>query len=377
MQRYTSRGNRSAECQNRRHVTLFEFLTEWDFSTFKKRPRAKPRIINYFPKYSSTEGDDTYVDWCHVKIVLHRPFMVGPTLPYTSEEHLDLVSVGSTVDEHLRPLLHTIWASAYNHCYANHNYHPYDYFGIDLPEPGQDEFEDEHHDPEVERPEAELLAAALPDRNPAEMEEDGDDLGNRQLDREYDWKRFHVGSFSIAEDDVKDWWKNIRGTTSIVQSIGHPGPNWAQKLAGLAPAQTLLHTRMVAHWRQMLFGIADPAPLLLHLDGRAGTGKSHMIEMISSQFELLTDSFNQANGLLVGSGRLKNVVLRLAPTGAAAYGIKGMTLHTALRLPIHMKEYVPLAGTGLAEFKTLIHDIIYLIIDGKSMINLTMMHWIE
>ena len=66
-----------------------------------------------------------------------------------------------------------------------------------------------------------------------------------------------------------------------------------------------------------------------------------------------------------------NPVIRLAPTGIAAFGINGMTVHSALSLPVK-PPFNPLAPSTLSKLQHQWKDIKLLIIDEKSMIGRTM-----
>jgi hypothetical protein len=55
-------------------LSLFGCLQHWDWVTWRVRPRASPQVINYYPRYSSDPGLETYSDYCRVKLMLHHPF---------------------------------------------------------------------------------------------------------------------------------------------------------------------------------------------------------------------------------------------------------------------------------------------------------------
>ena len=101
------------------------------------------------------------------------------------------------------------------------------------------------------------------------------------------------------------------------------------------------------------------------MDGRAGTGKSHLIAIVSTNVDGL---FRRHS--------LKTPILRAAPTGVAAYGIKGRTIHSLLRLPVRGK-FQPLPPQSIASLQATFQGIGYLIIDEKSMMNLRQLSWIS
>lgn len=106
-------------------------------------------------------------------------------------------------------------------------------------------------------------------------------------------------------------------------------------------------------------------PLLLYVSGYGGTGKSYLIKAIMSWAYVKSRS------------TLCKIVLA-APTGISAAGISGMTLHSALSLPIehHGKlAYKPLAGQNLQQFQACFRNVHCMMIDEISMVsNTTLLH---
>lgn len=103
-------------------LTYFKWLTLCNHETHQARPRAQPRVLDYFPKYKPTTT--THEDWARMKIWLHHPFRnVAETL-----------KVGETTYE--------TYTEAYEQCKSTHDHDVYDYFGIEvLPPKDYDEFE--------------------------------------------------------------------------------------------------------------------------------------------------------------------------------------------------------------------------------------------
>jgi hypothetical protein len=56
-------------------LSLFDCLRHWDWMTWRVRPRASPRVINYYPRYLNDPDLQTYSDYCRVKLMLHHPFV--------------------------------------------------------------------------------------------------------------------------------------------------------------------------------------------------------------------------------------------------------------------------------------------------------------
>jgi hypothetical protein len=81
--------------------------------------------------------------------------------------------------------------------------------------------------------------------------------------------------------------------------------------------------QVMAYFKKKLSGDPDrPEPLCLNVDGTAGTGKSFLMWTITTTLrELLSD------GPIT-----HDPVVRLAPTGVAAFGIRGWTINFGLMI---------------------------------------------
>lgn len=118
LQKYKARENHI----HTNNTTYFQWLTlyNWKYSTV--RPRASPRILDYFPKYKSDTDD-----FARVKLSLH---------PFRDVTEL-LTVVGNVYQTHLQ---------AFEACQLYHNHDDYDYYGVvTLPAEDHEEFEDQEH----------------------------------------------------------------------------------------------------------------------------------------------------------------------------------------------------------------------------------------
>ena len=108
-------------------------------------------------------------------------------------------------------------------------------------------------------------------------------------------------------------------------------------------------------------------PLYLYVSGFGGTGKSYLIRAIMA-WAYITSNLLKKNCKIILA----------APTGISAAGINGMTLHSALSLPIehHGKmTYNPLTGPKLQQIQALMRHVQCIMIDEISMVsNLTLLH---
>ena len=169
LQRYKDRMNDQVN-QDLLTVTLFDWLQEYNWSIWQKRPRALPRVINYFPRYPSDPSADTYEDYCRVRLMLHHPFSCVT----------DLLTVDGSA--------YGLYRDAFLACCAAHT-HPDDFYTDPEPDRDAPESDDDEsvQDNEDDGPLAdfEVLARRRPGNADLTCSFTGD-LGRRELDRVYD-----------------------------------------------------------------------------------------------------------------------------------------------------------------------------------------------
>ena len=98
-------------------------------------------------------------------------------------------------------------------------------------------------------------------------------------------------------------------------------------------------------------------PLFLIIVGVAGTGKSYLINAIRSL--------------------LQNKCAVTAPTGKAAYNIRGVTIHSLLKLPVGSRGHQDLKGQSLCRLQESLSAIDYILIDEYSMLGQVTFGWID
>ena len=101
----------------------------------------------------------------------------------------------------------------------------------------------------------------------------------------------------------------------------------------------------------------DKDPLLLIILGVAGTGKSYLISAIK---QLLQQQCALA-----------------APTDKVSCNMKGVTLHSLLKLPVGQVRRKDLTGQSLAELQANMEGVNYIIIDEYSMLGQLSFGWVD
>jgi ATP-dependent exoDNAse (exonuclease V) alpha subunit len=181
-----------------------------------------------------------------------------------------------------------------------------------------------------------------------------DDLGSRDLDRIYDWTS-HVGR-NLTTPKEWDQFKLLNYTEQAVTVNSDLSP--------LNTEQRKLYDIVTAQYVEELAG-NGPRPLLLHVDGVAGSGKTFTVLKVCARLQELAQR-----------SRKGNPVLRAAPTGVAAFNIIGKTLHSLFRLAVKQKKS-DLSNATLQSLQALFQDVRFLVIDEKSMIDLKMLSLID
>ena len=98
-------------------------------------------------------------------------------------------------------------------------------------------------------------------------------------------------------------------------------------------------------------------PLVLIINGVAGTGKSYLINAIRTL--------------------LSTKCAVTATTGKAAFNINGVTVHSLLKLPVGSRGYKDLTGQNLIRLQESLHNIDYIIINEYSMLGQVTFGWID
>ena len=319
-------------------LSLFECLRLWDWRMWKIRPRARPRVINYYPRYPNDPKSPGYSDYCRVKLMLHHPFT----------DWSDLLSVeGETYGSYIE---------AFRVCKRFHT-HPQDFYN-DLEGEGShsdsdsDSGDDGQEEAGNDYPLADFEAWARrrPGVDFTTYRDMLNSLGSREIDRWYDWST-HIGRYDEIYPEV---WEQIKAENPIELRVEVDSSPEA-----LNTEQRKLYDVIVAQYDSEINPRGRPPPqLLLNVDGEAGTGKT---------FTLLK-ACARVQEMATAAGR-SNPVLRAAPTGVAAFNIIGKTLHSLLWLPIKMQKTDLSPGT-LQSLQASFASCRFLIVDEKSMIDL-------
>jgi hypothetical protein len=318
-------------------MTFWQSVKMCDWSTKNGfQSLRKEAVVDVFPKYK-IEKDRT--KFCRAKLMLHHPFRTS-----------DLQSL-LTFDDHT----YSNWEDAYDSCRLNHG-HDSDPLGDPtLFEHLESDNEslastEKNYDEHVRNEETLNLRKPGRDGQVVDMYAE---LGNRPLDRQHDWlRRAYDVEVDTVIDDMERKCKNKRISDSIPGSLAEAGNVNTLNAKQREVFDLYVNQYVDRHTNH----------LLTHLDGVAGTGKSHVIDMVSRH---LTYHASQR-----GSSHPGSTVLRAAPTGVAAHNIEGSTLHSLFHLPVK-GPLKPMEEARLTKVQEAFRDCWLIIGDEKSMIGLS------
>ena len=148
----------------------------------------------------------------------------------------------------------------------------------------------------------EALAARTRNEHAIEIE-NPDDLGDRELDRDYDWST-HRGTWPQLNE--RTYWQEAR----LQPLPSQPPP--AATPSSLQSAQRVIYDAVVDHYKRILSVYSPPEPLRVNINGEAETGKFYFIAVLS---RTLSELAATASKLLL--------LVRAALTSVAAFGING------------------------------------------------------
>ena len=176
------------------------------------------------------------------------------------------------------------------------------------------------------------------------------DSGQTDVEIAYEWTSDRANYSEQQIGEMPAWIKNMREESVHVLHENSENID----VDTCSEMQELAYNIVKSHFNEIS---SNRTPLLLIINGVAGTGKSYLINAIRN---LLTT---------------KCAVT--ATTGKAAFNINGVTVHSLLKLPVGSRGNKNLAGQNLTRLQESLHDIDYIIIDEFSMLGQVTFGWID
>lgn len=170
------------------------------------------------------------------------------------------------------------------------------------------------------------------------------------------------------EFDVTGSLKQNQPFSVEYSNIYIPSSQYNSMVQTLNERQRLVHD-FIVDWCWKVKMKQNPQPFHLFLSGGGGVGKSHTLTTV---YHGIIHTLRKA-----GQDPSQISVLLTSPTGTAAFNIGGMTIHSALSLPIkesnihnqHEYIHVPLSNEKKNSLKCKLQHLKVLIIDEISMVG--------
>ncbi|GBC15565.1 ATP-dependent DNA helicase PIF1 [Rhizophagus irregularis DAOM 181602=DAOM 197198] len=328
-------------------VSLFRLHLQYNFWKGQWKPCKKENIVRIWPRPSPQIDGPQWEEFCRVKVLLH-----------VCHRDLSQLTENNTIS----------WSELYYRHREIIENDPVDILGppVDnLENESNDEDSDyeyeEFDDDEEQRPDWMILSEMRPDA----ILEGSSELGLREIDRNYDW----VG-------DVRQRYTNIdlADSPNFIQNARNlyveQNDNVTDRVVDphtLNEKQKIIFERVESHYQALILNPGNVDALNVIVMGTAGTGKSYLINMIRSRLQEIARNNNITE---------HSPVLVLAPTGVAAFNIRGITIHSALSIPISNNK-LDLNGERLKKLQKKLEGVEYLIIDEKSMVGRRMLALID
>ena len=174
------------------------------------------------------------------------------------------------------------------------------------------------------------------------------DNSEQTPDSTYDW---HLDRANYSEQQIKEmptWIKTNKDQYTINEQYDVVDINSFSEMQKLAYDIVKFHFNDSSSQKEQL---------CLIINGVAGTGKSYLINAIRNL--------------------LQSRCAITATTGKAAYNIKGITVHSLLKLPIGSRGMKDLTGQALCRLQESLNNIEYIIIDEYSMLGQVTFGWVD
>ena len=152
--------------------------------------------------------------------------------------------------------------------------------------------------------------------------------------------------------EIPTWIKNHKEQANYVNAQSHV----IILVNSFSEMQKLAYEIIKRHFEN-LRNSTEIDPLCLIVTGGAGTGKSYLI-----------------NGVC---NLLQDKCAVTATTGKASYNVKGVTIHSLLKLPVGPRGNKDLTGQNLYRLQESLSAIDYILIDEYSMLGQTLLGWID
>jgi hypothetical protein len=313
----------SPETMNLNFVQFTTKYKEDDGNLTKVPDNAIPRI---FPTYSSNPKGPNFPNYCKYQSLRYKPWKHTQNYAWGNQEPCDEVFVSQ-------------WQEFLQTPYAQANVP--DWFDK-LENAIQSKKKPENSPQEQDSVDREEWMVISDLRTPFENSEQTESTGYWHQDR---------ASYTDQQiGEMPNWIKTMKeqSSTTVQQ------PYDVVDISSFSRMQQLAYNILKTHFQDES---PEKEPLCLIIIGEAGTDKSYLINAIRNL--------------------LQSKCAVTATTGKASFNIRGVTIHSLLKLPIGTRGNKDVTGQSLCRLQESLNGIDYIIVDKYSMLGQTTFGWID
>ena len=308
-------------------LNFVQFATTFKLVNGKLEKLPDNVIPRIFPTYSSNPKGPNFASYCKYQLLRYKPWKISQNNAWGNEEPSD-------------DILISCWLDFLETEYAQRNVP--DWFDkMQNVIQNQEEQHDEPAQYETNTQEEWMIISDLhtPFQNYSELSAES-----------HNW---HQDQLSYTEQQIGEmptWIKNKKEQSSNASNENFAAVN----INTFSEMQRLAYDIVNAHQEDES---SDKEPLCLIIIGEAGTGKSYLINALRNL--------------------LQNKCAVTATTGKASYNIKGVTIHSLLKLPVGPRANRDLSGQSLTRLQDTFKEVEYILIDEYSMLGQATFGWID
>ena len=312
---------------NLTNMNFLEFATKYKLVSGKLVAQPKNLIPRVFPTYSSSIKSPNFGLYCKYQLLRYRPWKTTPQDAWGNKQENNELFI-------------SWWKTFLQSEYAQ-NYVPGWHDKLQgLQEYSDSDLHTEEYTESEQREEWMILADFSISNNSSDPE--ASSLHNWQT------TSYPYTSQQIAEMPS---WIISQKQTYIYQTSNNPFNNI--NINTFSDMQALAYNLVKEHFESP----SQEPPLLLIINGFAGTGKSYLISALRSL--------------------LQQSCIVTATTGKASFNINGKTIHSVLNLPVGPRGNNDLKGQSLLRLQDGLRDVKYILIDEYSILGQTLLGWID
>lgn len=289
-------------------MNLIQFASSYTIYRSNLTKRSNPVIVRTFPIYNPNPNSANYSLYCKYQLIKLKPWHTSPANAWENQPPSSDVFISS-----YREFLTTEFAQLHVTTLADDLERAQQYIS-------QETIDDDYDEPHLMQQQEEWMI--LSQLQPTFQQED------HSMDN-IDWSE---ASHELPHPlllSCPNWIRSMKSQqNATTDSLNYQLPTLDTN--DLTEQQQIAYQIVSNHYTSYSEGHM-PDPLLMLILGTAGTGKSFLIGTLTN---LLT-----------------NHCLITATTGMAAYHIHGMTLHSALQLPVRDHNCNDLQGSSLASLQ--------------------------